>query len=82
MNERRTLCQGSSVNDVAAQISAAFNDFRQADLEAEIRERFNAAKAIVSTIPSGTRDVDLTPEQAAALDEYDRCLLALRKEPA
>ncbi len=79
MNERRTLCQDSSVDNVAAKISAAFADLNQEDPDAEIRERFNAAKAIVSTIPSGTRDVDLTPEQAAALDEYDRCLLALRE---
>ncbi len=70
------------MNDVAAKISAALADLSQENLEAEIRGRFQAAKAIVSTIPSGTRDVDLTPEQAAALDVYELGLLALRKVQA
>ncbi len=70
------------MNDVAAQISAAFAEIQQGNVEAAFQERFNAAQAIVATIPSGTRDEDLTPKQTAALDEYDRCLLYLREVQA
>jgi hypothetical protein len=57
-------------------------EFAQIQIDEEIarqEKRYREAKAIVATIPSGTRDDDLTGWQRVALDEYEHAMMRLRE---
>lgn len=64
--------------DVGNAIASAFAAIEQENAEVALRHRYHAALDVLRTIPSGTRDDELTDEQAAALDEYEHVARLLR----
>lgn len=68
--------------DVGREIAAALTGIEE-ERAIEVQEqRYQEARAVIATIPSGTRDDDLTSKQRCALDQYKdatRRLTALRR---
>jgi len=61
------------------QIAAAWAEIER-DNARDIQElRYAQAKAIVATIPSGTRDAEITAKQRRALDQYEDAARILRE---
>ena len=64
--------------NVGDEIAAAFAEIGNSYEEEQQRLKYQAAMKILRSIPNGTRDEDLTPEQRQAWKDHDDAIATVR----